>query len=236
MLGCFSADQPTFSLSDLSDNLALPKPTVFRIASVMQGLGFLDKATPSGDYMLGLASLRHADALLASIPIREFALPVMEWMRDQVNETVILSLREGDFRYNIDSVECTHSIVQAQQIGTPIPLYAGAASRVMLAAMPADELENYLRRVQLAAFSSTTITDIGELKAQIKHAQKTGFVTTSGEFTPGGHAVASLIKAPPLFGTVALHVSIPHVRHSNDLIRESIACLRDGIDKISDGL
>jgi IclR family transcriptional regulator, KDG regulon repressor len=166
MLGCFSVDHPNFSLSDLSDKLALPKPTVFRIASIMQGLGFLDKAVPSGDYTLGRANLRHADALLASIPIREFALPVMDWVRDQVNETVILSLREGDFRYNIDSVDCTHSIVQAQQIGTPIPLYAGAASRVMLAALPAHELKNYLRRVQLAAFSSTTITDIGELQAR----------------------------------------------------------------------
>jgi DNA-binding IclR family transcriptional regulator len=236
VLECFSPEQSTLSLSDLSARLSLPKPTAFRIATVLLRLGLLEQVPSSGAYTLGFAGLHYAESLLASISLRGLALPVMENLRDEINETIILSLRDGDFRYNIDSVEGTHAIGQTQQIGAPIPLYAGAASRVMLAAMAPLELEDYLQRVELTAFSPTTITDMAELRAKIEHARENGFVATSGEFTSGGHAVACLIQTPKAFGVAALHVSIPHARYTKALVRRSITCLRDGIRKISETL
>lgn len=236
MLECFTSEHSTLSLSDLSARLSLPKPTAFRIATVLLRVGLLEQVPSTGAYTLGFAGLRYAEALLASIPLRRIALPVMEDLRDDINETIVLSLRDGDFRYNIDSVESTHAIGQTQQIGAPIPLYAGAASRVMLAAMAPFELEDYLRRVELTAFSPSTITSVAELRATVQQVRKNGFVTTSGEFTSGGHAVACLIKAPGRSGTAALHVSIPHARFTKAFERKSVASLRAGIRTIVESL
>jgi DNA-binding IclR family transcriptional regulator len=204
---------------------------VFRLAVVLTRLELLEQ-NGAGAYSLGLANLRLAGALLAGLPIRALARPAMERLRDALNETVVLSLRDGDFRYNIDSVESTRAIGQTQQIGAPIPLYAGAASRAILAAMPSDEREAYIARASLRSFSEATITDPESLREQIERTRRRGYVVTAGEFTAHSHAVARLIQAPPRYGLSALHVSIPPARFSKSLERRAIAGLAKAVAEI----
>ncbi|HTH95885.1 MAG TPA: IclR family transcriptional regulator [Stellaceae bacterium] len=232
MLRCFTRERPALGLPELSERLGLPKPTVFRIATVLRRAGFLDQNAETGAYLLGPMALAHAMDFLASVPIRQAARPTMEALRDEINETIVLSLRDGDHRYNIDSVESTHAVGQTQQIGVAIPLYAGAASRVMLAAMGDDELEAYLARAPLQVFTGMTLATRGELLAATTQVRRDGHAVTTGEFTAGGHAVARLIRAPESYGVAALHVSIPRLRHSAELERKALDALRDGIAAI----
>jgi DNA-binding IclR family transcriptional regulator len=234
MLECFTRERPSLSLSELSSHLSLPKPSTFRIATVLLRVGLLEQMPNTGAYTLGFVSLRYAEGLLAGVRIRRLARPIMEGLRDELNETIVLSLRDGDFRYNIDSVESTHAIGQTQRVGSPIPLYAGAASRVMLGGMPSVELDDYLRRVKLLAYSPVTITDVTQLRIAVERARKNGFVSTSGEFTSGSHAVARLINAPASYGVAALHVSIPHSRYSKGLERTAVGALQAAVHNISD--
>lgn len=233
MLECFTPARPEAGLAEISSLLDLPKPTAFRIATVLTRVSLLEHNTATGDYSLGFAGLRLADALLGSIKIRTVARPVMEAMRDEINETVLLSIRDGDLRYNVDSVESTHAIGQAQTIGVPVPLYAGAASRVMLAGMSQQEFEAYIGRISPVAFSDQTITDLDELRAATEKTRHDGYATTSGEYTPGSHAVACLIDAPPDYEISAIHISIPRVRRTKALERKAIAILQAGVRDIA---
>jgi IclR family KDG regulon transcriptional repressor len=236
MIECFTSESKTAGLAQLSSSLGLPKPTAFRIATVLSRMELLEHNPTTGAYSLGFAGLRHADALLGSIRVRTAARPVMEELRDAINETIVLSIREGDFRFNVDSVESTHAIGQTQQVGRPIPLYAGAASRVMLAGMAEDEFERYLHRLEPVAFSETTITNLDELRAATRLVRRDGFAATAGEYTLGSHAVACLIAAPPTYEIAALHVSIPRARRSSALEKRAIVALRAGVEKISKAL
>jgi DNA-binding IclR family transcriptional regulator len=236
VLECFTSDLRSASLAELSACLALPKPTVFRIATVLKRMELLEQNPITGAYTVGFAGLRYADALLGSIRIRPWARPVMEELRDTLNETIVLSIREGDLRYNVDSVESTHAIGQTQKIGAPIPLYAGAASRVMMAAMPEADFDSYLARIAPIAYSDTTITNFDELRAATESARRDGFVVTSGEYTVGSHAVACLIEAPRDFEVAALHVSIPRARRTKTLERRAVQALQAGVRKISKSL
>lgn len=239
MIECLEKSRRELSLADLSKRMSLPKPTAFRIATGLVRAGILEQNTGNGTYSLGFQTLFYAENLLASIPIRSIARPVMETLRDEINETIVLSIRDGDFRYNIDSVESTHAIGQTQRIGVPIPLYAGAASRVMLAAFTQNDLRAYLARVDLRRFSESTITDRKKLEAAIVKIRNDGYCRTSGEFTPGSHAVACSIGAPASFKAAALHVSIPSARYSPLLERKALKSLQAGIlavEKVGCGL
>jgi DNA-binding IclR family transcriptional regulator len=214
ILECFGRATPELSLPQISSQLRLPKPTAFRILTNLVRHGLLQHNPATATYTLGFATLRLADDLLQSLAIRTQARPMMQAIRDAVNESVILSVRRGDYRYNIDTVESTHAIGQTQQIGTPVPLYAGAASRALLAAMPDEEIKAYLARTKFVPFQKTTMIDPDKLREDVGRTRRRGYVVTSAEYTPGGHAVGSAIIGPDGTGLAALHISIPNARFS----------------------
>jgi IclR family pca regulon transcriptional regulator len=79
-------------------------------------------------------------------------------------------------------------------LGVQAPLYAGAASKVLLAGMEDDEIEAYLGRTDLTAFQESTITDRNVLWREIRSIRKRGFAESKGELFAGGGALAAPIK------------------------------------------
>jgi DNA-binding IclR family transcriptional regulator len=153
----------------------------------------------------------------------------MRKIRDDVNETVVLSIREGDLRYNIDSVEAVNAIAQAHQIGVAIPLYTGASSRVLLAGMSPDELSAYLDHTALVAYSETTIIDRDSLLEELERVRERGYAVSSGEFTSAGNAVAKAVRGADGRAIAALHVSVPRSRYSGIVEDRCVAALNEAI-------
>ena len=220
------------TLAEIAMGSELSKPTAFRILSTLIESGFVAQNAPTGAYRLGAAPLRLAAQTLRRVAVREPALRAMRRVRDEVRETVVLSIRDGDFRYNIDSVEADNAIGQAQRIGVPIPLFAGAASRVLLAGMSDDELRAYLDRTELSRFSEATIVDRDALMAEIELARARGYAISSGEFTAAGHAVAKAVRDPRGRAIAALHVSVPRSRLTPAVRERCVAALEAAIPQI----
>jgi IclR family pca regulon transcriptional regulator len=217
------------TLAEIAARAELTKPTAFRILSTLIAEGMAAQNAQTGAYRLGAEPLRLATNVLHAIPVRDFALPAMRAIRDSIKESVVLSLREGDFRYNVDSVEAENAIGQAQQIGVPIPLYAGAASRVLLAGMESEELLSYLSRTTFARYSDATINDQTTLMAELARVRENGYAVSNGEFTAAGHAVAKAVRDASGRAIAALHVSVPRSRFSPTVEARSVAALTSAI-------
>ena len=224
------------SLIEVASRSGLSKPTAFRLLATLVAEGLAVQNSETASYSLGVMPLGLAGSVLHSIAVRDLARPVMQSIRDQVNESVILSVREGDTRVNIDAVEAINAIGQTQQIGVPIPLYAGAASRVFLAAMQDEELAAYVARTPLVAYSDTTIVEHDRLMQEIARVREQGFARSSAEFTMGGHAVARLIRDGAGSPVASLHVSIPRGRASDELVARCLASLNSGIESLERSL
>jgi len=77
----------------------------------------------SGKYSLGFVLVRLADIRRRQTNVHDVAIPVMRDIRNEVNETVILSVRSGDFRVHIDFVEGLHPMRRmADPRGASAPL------------------------------------------------------------------------------------------------------------------
>ena len=133
---------------------------------------------------------------------------------------------------NVDAVEAINAISQSQQIGVPIPLYAGATSRVFLAAMEPQEVAAYLDRTPLQSFSDTTITERARLEGEVERVRKQGFAISTAEFTIGSIAVARIIRNREGRPVAAMHVSIPRSRASEDLIERCAGALQTGVETL----
>ncbi|MFN4283797.1 MAG: IclR family transcriptional regulator [Alphaproteobacteria bacterium] len=215
IMDCFSRDSAELSLPQLCARLELPKATVFRILTTLVDQGWLAYNGQTALYTLGFAALRHADSLLRGLDIRAKARPFLRNVRDAVNETVILSLRDGDHRINIDSIDGGQAIAQTLQLGVRAPLYTGAASQVFLAAMSDAEIDAYLARTELIAYNPATLTTPEAVRSRVAQVRAQGYARTHGEFTLSASQTAAL-AVPVRDGagkTVAvLHVSGPQNR------------------------
>jgi DNA-binding IclR family transcriptional regulator len=230
ILACFSRGEPELSLPQISSRLSLPKPTAFRILGELARLGLIEHDRAANLYRLGFAALRLADSLLGGNAVRAKARPVMQVIRDAANETVILSLRDGDHRINIDSVDSRQAIAGTLQLGVRIPLYAGAASQVLLAGMDDDEIAAYLARTELAAFSSSTLTSPDAIGKRLTTIRKQGHAISTGEFTQasGASAIAVPVRDRSGATVAALHVSAPKSRLTPELQRLCLSALTTG--------
>jgi DNA-binding IclR family transcriptional regulator len=234
LLLAFAKSNNDIALVDLSKLSDVPKPTAFRILSTLVHNGLVIHNAATETYNLGFFVLRLADIALAGFPIRDVARPVMRRIRDVVNESVVLSVRLGDTRHNIDSIESSHAIGQNQKIGVPIPLYAGAASRVMLAAM--KNVEAYWERTELIPLSNRTIIDTGRLSREILKVKDSGYATSFDEFPEEGHSIAVDISDDTGDIAAALHISIAHTRYTKDLEQQCIQELLKGARQIREDL
>ncbi len=220
IMGCFGHGSAELSLPQLCARLELPKATVFRILTTLVDQGWLSYNQSTAVYTLGFAALRHADSLLRGLGIRPKARPFMRAVRDAVNETVILSVRDGDSRINIDSFDGGQAIGQTLQLGVRAPLYTGAASQVFLAAMSDAEIEAYLARTPLTAFNPATLTTPDAIRRRIEQVRADGYARSFGEFTASASqtvAIAVAVKDAGGHVVAALHVSAPHSRMTDEL-------------------
>ncbi|RKJ33402.1 IclR family transcriptional regulator, partial [Butyricicoccus sp. 1XD8-22] len=77
----------------------MPKPTVYRLLSSLEYMGFLTKSKNSIHdvrYQLGIKLLELGGLVADGLELRKSALPHMQLLQSEINETVHLVIRDGD--------------------------------------------------------------------------------------------------------------------------------------------
>ena len=212
ILRCFDARRPTLGISDIARATGLSTTTTHRLLVAMQA-NRLIRQTSDRRYGLGplLVQLARSGALPTTL--RDAALPHMTALRDEVDETVGLhELLPNGERVVVDQVESHQELRRTYtDIGVPIHLPHGAPGKAILSMLPVDEQEFWLSR-PIESVTPLTVTDPGELRAELAAARRRGWAGSNSERTPGIRAVAA-----PIFdhtgGVIgALGLSVPEVR------------------------
>ncbi len=203
------------SLNEAAHQAGLSKATAFRILATLAEQGLVEQDAATASYRLGIAPLKMATAVLDSIAVAATARPVMRAISEMFNETVVLSVRDGDNRVNIDAVECTNAIGSSRRIGEPRPLHAGAPSRILFASLSDEDIEAYIKRHRLATKRGNGGPAYVEmLWKDVRKARRTGLASMQAEISPESHAVATVIRDAKGAAVAGLHVAIPRGRLS----------------------
>ena len=197
---------PDVGVSELARALEMPKAVVHRIMKTLCVHGFLafDERTRryqlgAGALTVGLAAVRHLD-----VPV--IARPYLERMAAESGETATLSVLRGSQRIYVDQVLSPQEIRLEVVLGRPYPLYAGASSKVVLAALPEAEAREYLGRVRLDRITDRTPTDRRGIEAELAAIRRRGYAATHGERQSGGAGVAAAIldSSTRPFGSISV--------------------------------
>jgi DNA-binding IclR family transcriptional regulator len=189
---------PKLTFTEMMEYSGVPKTSLHRMIGSLEEMGFLTKDA-QGYYLLGLLFLQFGQLVANRLDIRSIAKPIMETLRDDVEEAVNLIVRDGNEAMYIEKVDTLHPVRLYTSIGRRSPLYAGACSRIILAHLPEKEQEEYINQTELAPIGIGTITDKKKLRNALKEAKEYTISTSELEnFTTS--------------------VSAPIVNHQNEVV------------------
>jgi DNA-binding IclR family transcriptional regulator len=233
VLTSFTMEDPALSLADIADRAGLSKPTAFRILASLRRHGFIAQNEDRGEYRLGFEVVALAAIRRRQTKIWEIALPYLRRIRDAVDETVLLCVRIDDERYILDQVESTQPIRRVARIGERVPLYAGAASRILLAALDDAEIDDYLERTDLRKLGPATIVDADALRADVRSVRELGYAIGNNERNLGGNGIAVGVRDHTGATVAALQVTAPAERWTDDVRAHALEVLTAAATEMS---
>lgn len=184
------------SLTELARAIDAPKTSLMSLLAGMVASGHLTKDA-GGTYRLGARMFSLSMRIVGSLNLSTLARPVLEDLMAQTGETVLLGALapSGDRAMYIEKIESDSPLRYTAPLGEQRDLYCSAIGKLLLAHMPPERQDEYLRAHELRAFTSTTITSRAELKKQLEEILSRGFARTAGERIVGADAMAA-----PVFG------------------------------------
>ncbi len=205
------------SLKFLTADTGLHASTAFRILQALVAHGFVER-TESGNYVLGTRLLQLGHRVRAGTDVRREARGVMEWLRDAVEESVNLTLREGDEVVYVERVTPARSIRVEQVIGSRAPLHVTAVGKLMLGEMGDTVLAGYAARTGLERYTKNTLTDIEGLKRETRRDAARGYALDNEEAELGVGCIGVVIRDGSGAVVAGLSVSAPIDRRREEWI------------------
>jgi DNA-binding IclR family transcriptional regulator len=208
-------DEPA-SLKVLSADTGLHPSTAFRILGAMACVGFVERDA-QGRYLLGRKLAKLAQKVQRGGDIRREALPIMEGLRDQVGETVNLSIRAGDEVVYVERKASQKMIRVEQVIGSRAPLHVTGVGKLMLGTLGEDFIRAYAKRTGLPAYTEHTLP-LGDLLAESRQDVEQGYAFDNQEAEEGVGCISALVYDTG--GEVAggLSISAPIERRRDEWI------------------
>lgn len=229
ILLCF-ADQPGgLGVTQVADRLGLYKSTVHRLLQALEAKGFVRRDPVSERYHLGERVLQLAASFPQSDDLPAVATPEMIRLRDETEETVSLYIRDGLERVRIHKAEGQQEVRRVVQLGQRMPLYVGAASKILLTYAPED-----IRGKVLSSLPETMHRKA--IEKQLAQVKLQGYALSVEEREKGAAAVAAPILDRHGQAVAALAVSGPTMRFDEASMERIAILVRLAAERIAQRL
>ena len=222
LLDVIAAHEDAVSLKILSAETGLHPSTVFRILASLIEQGFVER-TIRGNYQLGVKLMQLGSRVNASVDIRKVALPLMEKLRDQLGETVNLTVREGDEVVYIERALAKRMIRVEQVIGSRAPMHVTAVGKLMLGDQGDAACRNYAKRSKLPAYTANTHTKVTALLQDCITSAKRGYALDNEEAELGVGCIGTLVRDANGHVIAGLSVSAPIERRRDEWTAQVMA-------------
>jgi DNA-binding IclR family transcriptional regulator len=148
----------------------------------------------------------------------------MEWLRDQVGETVNLSLRDRDEVVYVERVASSRTVRVEQVVGSRAPLHVTAVGKLFLGEAGDAEVRSYALRTGLPRYTRNTIVSAEALGKAAASALAQGFAFDDEEAELGVGCIGVLVRNADGQAVAGLSVSAPRGRRRDawvPLVREA---------------
>lgn len=199
---------------EIASALAIPVSSLSYLLATLVERGYLAR---EGRHYLPGVGLQRLQARSAP-SLEDRVAPLVRALRVQLNETASFFVRDGWQLQTLVTESSEHALRYAIAVGARAPLHGLAAGKAILAAMPEDEFERYLRESRRESFTEATMVSAADLRREIALTRKRGYGRTGSEYSVGIEGLACAAMAGgEVIGAFA--VAIPAVRFDDGVER-----------------
>ena len=203
-------NEKEWGLSEIANSLGLNHGTCANILKTLVQRGYVEQAGLKKGYKLGYMTYQLTNSNGYSMELVNTAKILMDGFRDEINETVILSVVKSNKRVLIHEALCSHEV---QVRTTPeSTVYRATTGRMILAHYSPKELNDFIEKAGLPSKEDwPEISSKSELVQALNEIRKKNI-----EITWNNHHVVGL--ATPIFKKnkiiASLGVYLPDIRFS----------------------
>ncbi|MFF4055697.1 IclR family transcriptional regulator C-terminal domain-containing protein [Streptomyces sp. NPDC001668] len=205
VIRAFDTDHPELSLSEVARTCGLTRAAARRFLLTLADLGYV--RADGRSYRLTPRVLELGYSYLSSFSLAQLAEPHLEQLVDRTRESSSLCVLDGDDIVYVARVPARRIMTAAITVGTRFPAHVTSVGRVMLAHLPADELEVRLVRAELVALTTRTIVSADLLRAELERVRRQGYALVDQELEEGLRSIAAPVRDRG--GEVVAAVNIP---------------------------
>jgi DNA-binding IclR family transcriptional regulator len=222
VLELLAASGAPMSFTEICERTGIPKATIHRLLTTLQGRGYVAQESRTGEYTAGIRCFELGSMWAQSLDVRACAAPVLKRLNDDSRVTVLLGVYEyGDVVY-IDRIESPQQVIAKSYVGRRCPAPSVATGRVLLAFSDLAEIDRVLGE-PLPRFTDRSIVDPGELRELLAATRANGYAVNRCSY----RAEVSGIGAPIRDHTGAVVASVGVCLPDHRLGPERFDTLRD---------
>ncbi|MGC5779472.1 IclR family transcriptional regulator [Methylobacterium sp. NFXW15] len=215
------------TLAELTEVANLPKPTLHRWLTMLEGAELLRRLPDGRRYELAARSTSLAFAILSNNPGSIRRHQILQGVVRDLGESCNLTVLQGGEVMYLDRVEAAAPLRVAFQKGSRVPAHCSASGKLFLALMPRSRRERLLATLPLDRFTANTLTEPGALEAELQQIKRQGYALDDEEFLTGLFCVAvPILDRDGRDCVAALALQAPVVRLWRENAPERLPVLR----------
>jgi len=188
VLEVIAASGAPMTPTELNETLGWPKQTIHRLCHTMIADGLLER---HGKRLHVAPRTNNLAASLARVAVNHANVhQILVQISAKVGETVNFVRPEKRGMIYIDRVETNWPFRIMLPVGTHVPFHCTASGKTFLASLPASRRRQFLKSLDLQAFTDKTHISILTLESELKAIRKDGFALDREEFYSGMVAIA----------------------------------------------
>jgi DNA-binding IclR family transcriptional regulator len=208
LLRVLQAHPGGLSQAEIGERVGMARSTVSRILNALEDEGLVASRGARGPYRLGPEIARMAGTVRLSV-VTDLH-PFLTDLSRQLDETVDLSILDGDRADFIDQVVPPRRLRATSAVGESFPLYCCANGKALLAVLPPERQARALPS-RLVPLTAKTVTDRAVLRDELERIRVEGIAYDREEQTEGICAVGAALQGVS-DELVAVSVPVPAQR------------------------
>lgn len=226
VLRLFSRDRRIVTLPEIVRELGVPRATAFRLAHTLEADGYLQRTPHSNAFQLGLNVLSLGFEYLGSLDLLDIARPALEDLRDRLDLSVHMGVRDNTDVVYLVSLPSQHRLRSNVSVGTRSPAHANSIGRATLFDLSLDELRALYRGVKMERFSEQTPTTVDALYEQLDEERQRGYVSWRSAIIPGIATVSAPVRNRDGRIAAALNISdyesLPAMQEQDGRVKDEV--------------
>ena len=208
----FASHKCPLSTLELSNALGCPKSSMSSILKALCDLNVLSKDRNTNTYFPSMRVASYGDWIMEAITAKADLPDLMSTLREETEETILLSLRDDLSAEVINVISGPQAISLNIVPGTRFPIWRSAVGRAMLSQMNNEKIYALINRANRSRRIKEQKVEVKALMARLKEVRECGYSCGYSEILDDVGAVAVTLPLKFSEREIVLSVGGPATR------------------------